>query len=71
MFEPEVDMQEPRHLLRRPTARQVAGGKVFVGSLDFPLRARRKTGAVAWKVDDRRPQARYTVTGAPELAGDR
>jgi hypothetical protein len=73
-FEPEVDMQVNRFTCCDQANRgvQVSGGKVFVGSLDGYLYALdAKTGAVVWKtgtIADR--QRGYTVTGAPEIAGD-
>jgi quinohemoprotein ethanol dehydrogenase len=73
-FEPEVDMQVNRAACCDQANRgvQVAHGKVFVGSLDGYLYALdAETGAVAWRtdtIDDR--QRGYTITGAPEIAGD-
>ena len=73
-FEPEVDMQVNRFTCCDQANRgvQVSGGKVFVGSLDGYLYALdAKTGAVAWKADTIADRQRgYTVTGAPEIAGD-
>ena len=73
-FEPEVDMQVNRFTCCDQANRgvQVAGGRVFVGSLDGYLYALdAKTGAVAWKTDTIADRKRgYTVTGAPEIAGD-
>jgi quinohemoprotein ethanol dehydrogenase len=73
-FEPEVDMQANRSACCDQANRgvQVHDGKVFVGSLDGYLYALdAKTGAVAWKADTIADRERgYTVTGAPEIAGD-
>ncbi len=73
-FEPEVDMQVNRFTCCDQANRgvQVHDGKVFVGSLDGWLYALdAKTGAVAWKVDTIADRKRgFTVTGAPEIAGD-
>jgi quinohemoprotein ethanol dehydrogenase len=73
-FEPEVDMQVNRFTCCDQANRgvQVSDGKVFVGSLDGYLYALdAKTGAVAWKADTIADRQRgYTVTGAPEIAGD-
>ncbi|HEU4651315.1 MAG TPA: PQQ-dependent dehydrogenase, methanol/ethanol family, partial [Croceibacterium sp.] len=73
-FAPEVDMQVNRFTCCDQANRgvQVAGGRVFVGSLDGYLYALdAKTGAVLWKVDTIADRKRgYTVTGAPEIAGD-
>jgi len=72
-FDPEVDMQANRAACCDQGNRgvQVAGGKVFVGSLDGYLYALdAKTGAVAWKADTIADRKRgYTITGAPEIAG--
>jgi len=73
-FTPEVDMQYTRYaccdLVNRGVA--VAHGKVMVGALDGWLYALdQKTGAVAWKADTFPDRGRaYTITGAPEVAGD-
>lgn len=73
-FEPEVDMQANRATCCDQANRgvQVQGGKVFVGALDGWLYALDAgTGAVAWKTDTIADRSRgYTITGAPELAGD-
>jgi quinohemoprotein ethanol dehydrogenase len=73
-FEPEVDMQANRYTCCDQANRgvQVSGGKVFVGALDGYLYALdAKTGAVVWKTDTIADHNRgYTVTGAPEIAGD-
>jgi quinohemoprotein ethanol dehydrogenase len=73
-FEPEVDMQVNRFTCCDQANRgvQVAGGRVFVGSLDGYLYALdAKSGAVVWKTDTIADRGRgYTVTGAPEIAGD-
>lgn len=73
-FEPEVDMQANRAACCDQANRgvQVQGGKVFVGSLDGYLYALdAKTGAVAWKTDTIADRGRaYTITGAPEVAGN-
>ncbi|KRA80484.1 PQQ-dependent dehydrogenase, methanol/ethanol family [Altererythrobacter sp. Root672] len=73
-FEPEVDMQVNRWTCCDQANRgvQVHDGKVFVGSLDGYLYALdAKTGEVAWKTDTIADRKRgYTVTGAPEIAGD-
>ncbi|WP_119082257.1 PQQ-dependent dehydrogenase, methanol/ethanol family [Altererythrobacter sp. B11] len=73
-FEPDVDMQANRAACCDQGNRGVAvhDGKVFVGALDGWLYALdAKTGAVAWKVDTITDRTRgYTITGAPEVAGD-
>ncbi|KAF0186478.1 MAG: pyrrolo-quinoline quinone [Alphaproteobacteria bacterium] len=73
-FEPEVDMQSNRVACCDQANRGVAvrDGKVMVASLDGYLYAlNAATGAVVWKVDTIVDRARgYTVTGAPEIAGD-
>jgi quinohemoprotein ethanol dehydrogenase len=73
-FEPEVDMQVNRWACCDQANRGVAvrGDKLFVAALDGVLYALdRKTGQVAWKADtiDNRKRG-YTITGAPEVAGD-
>lgn len=73
-FDPGVDMQANRYACCDQANRgvAVADGKVFVGSLDghlFALDA--KTGDVAWRKDTIADRSRgYTITGAPEVAGD-
>jgi quinohemoprotein ethanol dehydrogenase len=73
-FTPEVDMQYSRYdccdFVNRGVA--VADGKVFVGALDGWLYALdRKSGKVEWRADTFPDRSRaYTITGAPELAGD-
>ncbi len=73
-FEPEVDMQANRSACCDQANRgvQVSGGKVFVASLDgFLYALDAKTGAALWKVDTIADRKRaYTITGAPEIAGD-
>ena len=73
-FTPEVDMQANRAACCDQANRGVAvhGGKVFVASLDGWLYALDAgTGAVVWRVDTIADRARgYTITGAPEVAGD-
>ncbi len=73
-FTPEVDMQVNRAGCCDQANRgvQVAGGKVFVASLDGWLYALDAgTGTVEWKTDTIADRQRgYTVTGAPEIAGD-
>ncbi len=73
-FTPEVDMQYNRYACCDQANRgvAVADGKVIVGSLDGWLYALdAKTGAVAWKADTLPDRTRgYTVTGAPEVAGN-
>ncbi|WP_324699201.1 PQQ-dependent dehydrogenase, methanol/ethanol family [Novosphingobium sp. RL4] len=73
-FEPEVDMQANRSACCDQANRgvAVAGGKVMVGALDGWLYALdAKTGKVAWKVDTITDRSRgYTITGAPEVAGN-
>jgi quinohemoprotein ethanol dehydrogenase len=73
-FEPEVDMQANRSACCDQANRgvQVSGGKVFVAALDGWLYALdAETGAVAWKTDTIADRKRaYTITGAPEIAGD-
>ena len=72
-FTPEVDMQSNRVACCDQANRgvQVAGGKVFVASLDGWLYAlNAETGAVEWKTDTIADRQRgYTITGAPEIAG--
>ena len=73
-FDPEIDMQVNRtvccDMANRGVA--VAGGKVFVATLDaflYALDAR--TGTVLWKADTRDGSGRgINSTGAPEVAGD-
>ncbi len=73
-FDPGVDMQANRYACCDQANRgvAVADGKVFVGSLDghlFALDA--KTGKVVWRKDTIADRSRgYTITGAPEVAGD-
>ncbi|OJU17903.1 MULTISPECIES: PQQ-dependent dehydrogenase, methanol/ethanol family [unclassified Sphingomonas] len=73
-FTPDLDMQAARaaccDMVNRGVA--VAAGKVIVGALDGWLYALdAKTGKVAWKVDTITDRTRgYTITGAPEVAGD-
>jgi quinohemoprotein ethanol dehydrogenase len=73
-FEPEVDMQANRVACCDQANRgvQVHEGKVFVASLDGWLYALdAETGAVEWKTDTIADRKRgYTITGAPEIAGD-
>lgn len=73
-FDPEVDMQANRAACCDQANRGVAvqGGKVFVASLDGYLYALdAETGAVAWKTDTIADRSRaYTITGAPEIAGN-
>lgn len=73
-FTPETDPQAARSACCDMANRgvQVQGGKVFVGALDGVLYALdAKTGAVAWKTDTIVDHARaYTITGAPEVAGN-
>jgi len=73
-FTPEVDMQYNRYACCDQANRgvAVADGKVFVASLDGYLYALDAgTGAVAWKADTVTDRSRgYTITGAPEVAGN-
>jgi len=77
-FAPEVDMQVNRAVCCDQANRGVAvrggpsGGTVFVGAIDGWLYALdAATGAVKWRVDTITDRKRgYTITGAPELAGD-
>lgn len=73
-FTPEVDMQYNRYACCDQANRGVAvsDGKVFVGALDGWLYALdQKTGEVVWKSDSFPDRSRpYTITGAPEVAGD-
>lgn len=73
-FEPEVDMQINRAVCCDQANRGLAvrDGRVFVAAIDGWLYALdAATGAVAWRVDTITERKRgYTVTGAPELAGD-
>ncbi len=73
-FLPEVDMQANRGACCDQANRGVAvkDGKVFVASLDGWLYALdADNGSVLWKVDTVTDHSRgYTITGAPEIAGD-
>ena len=73
-FVPDVDMQYNRYACCDQANRgvAVADGKIFVGALDGWLYALdAKTGAVVWKADTFVDRDRaYTITGAPEVAGD-
>ncbi|QVM83576.1 PQQ-dependent dehydrogenase, methanol/ethanol family [Novosphingobium decolorationis] len=73
-FEPEVDMQANRGACCDQGNRgvAVANGKVMVAALDGWLYALdAKTGKVAWKADTITDHSRgYTITGAPEVAGN-
>ncbi len=73
-FEPEVDMQANRAACCDQANRGVAlaDGKVFVASLDGWLYALdRISGKVMWRVDTIADRKRaYTITGAPEIAGN-
>ncbi|MGX7894594.1 PQQ-dependent dehydrogenase, methanol/ethanol family [Tsuneonella sp. HG222] len=73
-FTPEVDMQVNRAACCDQANRglQVSGGKVFVAALDGKLYALdAATGAVRWTTDTITDRGRaYTVTGAPEIAGN-
>lgn len=73
-FEPEVDMQVNRFTCCDQANRgvAVAAGKVFVASLDGYLYALdQKSGEVLWRIDTIVDRERgYTITGAPEIAGD-
>ena len=73
-FTPEVDMQANRAACCDQANRgvAVADGKVMVASLDGWLYALdANSGDVAWKVDTITDRTRgYTITGAPEVAGN-
>ncbi|MXO65227.1 PQQ-dependent dehydrogenase, methanol/ethanol family [Altererythrobacter endophyticus] len=73
-FEPDVDMQANRSACCDQANRGVAlaDGKVMVAALDGWLYALdAKTGSVVWKVNTiTQPERGYTITGAPEVAGD-
>jgi len=73
-FAPEVDMQANRAACCDQANRgvAVADGKVFVASLDGYLYALdRISGAVMWRIDTIVDRKRgYTITGAPEIAGN-
>jgi quinohemoprotein ethanol dehydrogenase len=73
-FTPEMDMQVARSACCDWANRglAVAEGKVMVAALDGTLYALdRETGSIVWQVDTIADHARgYTVTGAPEVAGD-
>jgi len=73
-FDPGADMQYNRYACCDQANRgvAVADGKVFVASLDGWLYALdAKTGEQVWKVDTFVDRHRgYTITGAPEIAGD-
>jgi quinohemoprotein ethanol dehydrogenase len=73
-FDPGVDMQYNRFACCDQANRGVAlaDGKVFVASLDGWLYALdQESGKQLWKVDTLTDRKRgYTITGAPEIAGD-
>ncbi|MCJ2181803.1 PQQ-dependent dehydrogenase, methanol/ethanol family [Novosphingobium sp. 1949] len=73
-FTPEIDMQANRAACCDQANRgvAVAQGKVFVGTLDGWLYALdAKNGKVLWKVQTFTDTTRgYTITGAPEVAGN-
>ncbi|MES2699654.1 MAG: PQQ-binding-like beta-propeller repeat protein, partial [Pseudomonadota bacterium] len=73
-FTPEMDMQVARSACCDWANRglAVSQGKVMVAALDGTLYALdRHSGAIVWQVDTISDHARgYTVTGAPEVAGD-
>jgi len=73
-FTPEVDQQYNRYACCDQANRGIAINEdhVFVGALDGWLYAlERETGTVAWKADTFHHRDRgYSITGAPELAGD-
>ncbi|HSG34947.1 MAG TPA: PQQ-binding-like beta-propeller repeat protein, partial [Sphingomonadaceae bacterium] len=73
-FDPRVDMQANRSACCDQANRgvAVAEGKVFVASLDGWLYALdAETGEQVWKVDTISDRDRgYTITGAPEIAGN-
>lgn len=73
-FMPEMDMQITRSACCDWANRglAVSQGKVITAALDGMLYALdAETGAVAWSVDTIPDKSRgYTVTGAPEVAGD-
>ena len=73
-FDPHVDMQFNRYACCDQANRgvAVADGKVFVGSLDGWLYALdAKNGKIEWKADTFVDRSRgYTITGAPEVAGN-
>jgi len=73
-FTPEVDMQVNRYACCDQANRGIAlaDGKIYVAALDGVLYALdAKTGTVAWKQDTIADHGRgYTITGAPEVAGD-
>src|SRR5690606_8682434 len=73
-FTPELDMQVNRSACCDQANRGIAvhDGKVFVAALDGVLYALDKiSGTVMWSVDTVADRNRaYTVTGAPEIAGN-
>ncbi|HTY49116.1 MAG TPA: PQQ-dependent dehydrogenase, methanol/ethanol family [Steroidobacteraceae bacterium] len=73
-FTPKVDMQVNRTACCDQANRGLAvtGGKVIVGALDGKLYALdAASGRVVWSVDTIVDHSRgYTVSGAPEVAGD-
>jgi quinohemoprotein ethanol dehydrogenase len=73
-FTPEVQMQANRAACCDQANRglQVHQGKVFVASLDGWLYAiDARTGEPVWEADTIADKSRgYTITGAPEIAGD-
>lgn len=73
-FTPQMDMQIARSACCDWANRglAVAQGKVLVAALDGVLYALdARTGAIEWQVDTIVDRSRgYTVTGAPEVAGD-
>lgn len=73
-FTPEMDMQVARSACCDWANRglAVSQGKVMVAALDGTLYAlNQQTGAIEWQVDTITDRERgYTITGAPEVAGD-
>jgi quinohemoprotein ethanol dehydrogenase len=76
IYDPAIDGRWARYACCDAVNRGVAAfeGKLYVGAMDGWLHAiDARTGRLVWKVDtligrdDRKP---YTITGAPQLAGD-
>jgi len=75
-YDPQIDGQYVRYTCCDAVSRGLAvwGGKVYVGAVDGWLHAiDAQTGKTLWKADTlvgRSPKLQYTVTGAPQIAGD-
>jgi quinohemoprotein ethanol dehydrogenase len=75
VYDPEVDGGWSRKACCDVVNRGVAlaGGRVYVGSLDgFLISLDARTGKPVWRVDTLVDRSRnYTITGAPRIAGDK